>query len=1047
MNGVVFRGGTAGALERSLLGVLRDDQARVRGDLAQLARPFRIVVASGSLRAHLSLRLAREAGAWLGVRIQTLAGVAHEILERRGVRTAGREDLYPIRVRRCARDEPALRDALDDLSDGYGVVGAAVDDLLDAGFGAEHAAALDEALAERGVARESPERALVRVAARVAAAIESGEVGHRSRTLVLARETLERDASEALPSRGLAVYGFADATGVQADLLAALLRSEGAGVWLALPPDPARGAAQASEPVFGADFRARVGSGASSTHVLDETAPAQVEIWRARDPHEEARAVADALRRRLDAGAVPERLAVVARDLEPYRLALRRHLAALGVPFSGARELGPLVAAGRRLAALVDLLREGERLAAERWLEALARLASGNELTLEQRWDLQHALHQTGCATLREVAELAPRLLRLDVPHGLRADASGRATVAMRELSEARVAALVAAAQALLQRLDAWPARASLAEHAAELRSLVASLGWCDETVGHAELDAVLDDAQAPDALERAEWLEWLARALADVGRAPLGGEGGGVQVLSVMEARGLDFDHVFVLGLCRGSFPRPIREDALLPDRLRRRLRALLPDLPIKRDGFDEERFLFAQLLGAAPALTLSVPSWDVEGKPQAPSPLLDALLRGARAVAIEPAPAALRATPRERAGDAGLRATREAFAGALRVALASAGADEPGTLACARLAALAELDPRDGRRSEAGPLLGFAGSAGAGDPRAGAVSVTALEALASCPWKSFLERVLRLKPPRDARGALPSGVDQRLLGAVVHAALARIAGVHAGAFPELDALRAASPAPLAWPDADALSALLLDAARDVAAEEAIALPSYARALAQRARLFVEEARRADWMPEAPQVLGGEVNGILALDDAQGARREVRFRADRVDRAGNALRLTDYKTGRPPAGEARDPQAHAGKALEALARGALLQTAVYALAAGDGAQGRYVFLRPDLAEGARVLPTPPHADLAPRLHAALRTLLAGWDGGAFVPRLREPSDDREPFLCSRCELKDACLRGDSGVRQRLGAWAGAARSTDAERAALALWQLPEASP
>jgi RecB family exonuclease len=577
-----------------------------------------------------------------------------------------------------------------------------------------------------------------------------------------------------------------------------------------------------------------------------------------------------------------------------------------------------------------------------------------------------------------------------------------------------------------------------LAQHAEWLGALAASaLGWRDATPGRAELDAALQRAGASEPVDRSELLEWLARALDGAGRVPLGGDGGGVQVLSVMEARGLDFERIFALGLCRGSFPRPIREDALLPDRLRRRLRELLPELPIKRDGFDEERFLFAQLLTAAPVLTLSFPSWDAEGKPLAASPLLDALLR-AQPVRAAPEPSC--ATPRERAGLAGLSAPRDAFAGALRVALSNAeagtrsgvGANE---LSLARLAALAELDPHDGRRGGAGPLLGFVGAAGAGDPRGGWISVTALEDLARCPWKAFLRRVLRLKPPCDARGALPSGLDARLLGNVVHGALARIVGVRGGEFTELDALLAANPEPPQWPDADALSALLLDSAREVVADEAIALPSYAHALAERARAFVEQARRVDWALGPPLVLGGEASSALALDDACGRRREIHFRADRVDREGGALRLTDYKTGRPPA-----------KALDELAQGKLLQTAVYALAAGEGAQGRYLYLRPDLKDDARVVATPPQAELAPALRTVLHTLLAAWDAGAFVPRLREPAEDREPYACSRCELKDACSRGDSGMRLRLGAWADAPGTAPEETAAHALWRLPEAT-
>ena len=67
-------------------------------------------------------------------------------------------------------------------------------------------------------------------------------------------------------------------------------------------------------------------------------------------------------------------------------------------------------------------------------------------------------------------------------------------------------------------------------------------------------------------------------------------------------EARARTFDHLFLIGLNRDVFPRSMREDPLLPDDLRRILQRVLPDVPIKRAGFDEERYLFAQLLSARP-------------------------------------------------------------------------------------------------------------------------------------------------------------------------------------------------------------------------------------------------------------------------------------------------------------------------------------------------------------------------------------------------------------------------------------------------------------
>ena len=1050
MSGVA-QGPGARALEPDLLAFVESDQAAVRADLTRLARPLRLVVASGALRAHLAAALVRRAGRpLLGVRVQTLASLARETLERHGA-LPEREDLFPILVSRCARREPSLRAALDELANGYGAVQVGVDDLLDAGFTPDHAAALDESLAAQGLGADSSSRALVRVARDVAASL-GGELGsHRSRLFAAARDALERDADGALPSRGVAIYGFSDATGVQTDLLVTLVRELGARVWLELPPRPGLDA-DARESAFGASFRERLRAAARGETRVAAPTPARVEVWRARDPFDEARAVAGALRAAIDAGAEPERMAVIARDLAPHALALRRSLTALGVPFSGAGEPGPVSPSGRRLGALLSLLREGGDVAAERWLEALWRLpastrsgvAATSALSLERAADLRHALHARGCAALRDAAAQSERgAVRIRLPETPRADPSGRLRVERRALPADRVDASRDAAASLLRRLEGWPARDALTGHSRRLRVLVRDdLGWDVETPGMLELEEKL--ASASDAmLERAEFVDWLARELDGAMRVPIGGRGGGVALLSVMEARGLTFERVFLLGLNRGAFPRGIREDPLMPDGARRRLRDVLPDLPVKRDGFDEERFLFAQALASAEQVALSFSQWDAEGRVLAPSPLLDALTRVAEPVA-PPVPVA--ATPRERACEAGLAQPRERFGAALELALDAARAGEDvgadvAALTRARVAVLGELDPHDGRRRAAGPYLGFVGRARAQDARAGAISVTALEGLARCGWQLFLRRLLDLAPVADARGALPGGADKRLLGNVVHGALERIAASR-GSGAALDALREVAAEPLAWPEPDALDAILLEAARDVVRDESIALASYAHGLARRALPFVLEARSADWNGGAPLVLGAEVKGALLVAGPDGSPRQISFKADRVDRRGDGLRLTDYKCGAPPGKSAASPDRHAMALREGIAQGTLLQASVYAAAAGAAGQGRYLYLAPDLPDPVRELAAP---DDPERFAAVVGTLLAAWDVGAFVPRLHDPAKDREPFTCQGCDVKEACLRGDSGVRLRLGEWAARAPDTDVERAAQALWRLPEA--
>ena len=104
-----------------------------------------------------------------------------------------------------------------------------------------------------------------------------------------------------------------------------------------------------------------------------------------------------------------------------------------------------------------------------------------------------------------------------------------------------------------------------------------------------------------------------------------------GVQVLNVLEARGLSFKAVFLLGLNEKSFPRLIREDPFLSDKARTALAATLGvRLANKMDGYPEERMLFALMqASASDHLMLLTQRSDEEGKTLIPSIYLQEHLR----------------------------------------------------------------------------------------------------------------------------------------------------------------------------------------------------------------------------------------------------------------------------------------------------------------------------------------------------------------------------------------------------------------------------------
>jgi len=1058
-------------------------------DPRRLRHPVRVVVPSRSLRLHLAASMMRHFGrAVAGVSVQTLHAVALEIVESsRGVLPPS-EALYPILVHRHAREEPALRERLEDLLDGYGIVTDDVTDLLDAGFGVEHAEVIDEALGElsRFPALVERARALIRVAARTFASMDDILVGHRSQLLRRARDLLDGGPAEVLPARAVLIHGFAEATGLRTDLLEALVRHRGARVFLDEPPDPVN----PSEPDVGRRFSERLRArfeGVAPVELVDAAAstPSSVEALEAPGAHVEVRAVAERIRCLLDAGHRPESIAVVSRDVAGYRAPVRLHFGRLGIPFSGVGETGSVGATRRRVQALLDLLQRSGRAPADRWLDAAVRFDPADDRGA--RSDLRLGLRRIGVVRLEDVAE--HRAGPGDVPLSAigswhdegEADIVGRGARAGRRVLRAHdLARAVREAGRVRQRLERIQCATALGACLDQLRNLlVEELGWDRRIPECAPVFSQLERLSAelpPDfELHHADFLLLLRRALERVGTEPLGGTGGGVQVLSVMEARARTFDELFLLGLNRDVFPRSVQQDPLLPDLVRRAIAVVLPEIPVKSTGYDEERYLFAQLLSASPRVTLS---WQVstdEGKDCAPSMFVERLRWGAsefvplrvpslharppQAAASEAPPAGSARTVFEQALLSGLYAPRAEFADVLPVAFeelnralpAAVRSVRPEAAARGRLAALDEFDPRR-ESASLGPYFGFAGAlAGSGDPRRAPLYITTVEKMARCSWRTFLSKVLRLEAPPDPLEALP-GSDPRLLGMVVHRVLEGFARAASGDGPRsLAEARGREPVPVPWPERSDLEARARAAARAVLDDEGIALRGLERVLATQTLPYLERARELDWPDAAPvNIVGVELEGAIVREDAHGSPREIRFRVDRADAADGDLVLTDYKTGKPIS-EGVQQKTRNRNLLRDVGRGRNLQAVAYALAAGgDGGTGRFLFLGPELDPEAAAYPVRADAEeFVGAFDSALGAVSNAWDAGAFFPRLVQNDLQKENPECERCELAAACLRSDSGSRLRFARWVEARRGAPEalvapERALLDLWSLHE---
>ncbi|MBL8862780.1 MAG: PD-(D/E)XK nuclease family protein [Planctomycetes bacterium] len=1031
------------ALERELVRLLAAEREARRADPTLLAAPLVLVVPSDGLRVHVAGLAARAVGALAGLRFVTLAGLAHDVLARAGQPVPRGADAAAILLERAARsafpgaDERFVPAAV-----------ASITDLLDAGFEDGHLAAVLEAL-ENGdeqapLARAALETAsaVARAAALVRSALDAQGLVRAADVPALAGRAL-RAAPDSASFRAVWLHGFTDATGLQADFLAALAD---------LRPTTVLWDDAASAPRYGSALRARFRIPLAPRRDAPATPP---ESFRARGAEAEAREALRRVRRLLDAGTTPERVALVARAIAPCAADLRVHARRLAVPISSDGARGPATKEARRLQARLEVLADPREVALDRWFAAqeqrppdalaleigLRSLGAGR---LGDVADLDAAAALGGRSTLR----LPLRVARERNDAAQRRDAQDETREqpgpgedsaadepeepaagdgASRWLPRAAIEAAIEAARAFAQHaVDARP-EAPAAEHAQRLSGLLARLG---APAGDPLLDAV--HALAADLgpafrTTPAEFHAALARRASALVDTPLAGSGGGVQVLDAAAARARGFEHVFVLGLNAGVFPVAAHEDPLLSDEARARLAPLLPDLAPRRARTEEESAVFAQLLACAEHVTLSWLVADDEDELLSPSPLLDSAgLRQPEVVEVcaspttPPAGERVAAPLHEHALCAAREGTREEAEGVLALALSAARAAhglDPGPaarIAAARAAAARELDRAPGPPEPLGPFFGAAGAGRLEVRTRRELAVTTLENVARCPWQAFLGHVLGLKPPLDPLLDAPT-LDARATGSVAHALLEETAPAQRVRLEDVEEQPGAPPA---WPSDEVLRARAHDHAARILREEGRHAPGLDALVAARALELVASARRLDVEDGSLRVLAAEVDARWPL----AAGRTLVFRADRAERADGRLRLVDWKSGRV-FGDFAKPATRAKHAREGLRSGDHLQAFVYALAAGEG---RYVALHPDFgSDDRRVFAlTTDTEGLGADFEQALEQLLATWDAGAFFPRLEEHGGTRENVACAHCELTAACVRGDSGARLRFAALA-----------------------
>ncbi len=509
----------------------------------------------------------------------------------------------------------------------------------------------------------------------------------------------------------------------------------------------------------------------------------------------------------------------------------------------------------------------------------------------------------------------------------------------------------------------------------------------------------------------------------------------GGPSVLSVMSARGLSYSVAVVPGLVEKQFPLHRRQDPILLDFERERLNAQRgsdprSELPLRGPGIDEERLLFRLAVGSArDVLILTYPRLDpATARPRVPSVfVLDALneITGVRHdyAKLEESRAVTRVPLSRRfPNDRRHALTREEFDGcSVLEAIATGNVAE-----IAYLVGEGEpLRPRlrmeltrwskpyftefDGVLSSDEALEASSGLSGftpTGHEPSRAVSATALEEYARCPFRFYVRRVLGIEPWEEPVDALEFAPIDR--GSLYHEILERF----------LRDMRSSDRLPL---DESALDDLLKLADR-TANSDRWSLAGYpgARAMELRGLRLNLSVWLRDEITDVSGLLpahfevrfGGSGNGgddgeisteeRVLFDAGEGVAIEFGGRIDRIDisRDGRKAKVIDYKTG-------------SGKGVKKpLDRGRHLQLPVYLLAADSLLRPTHPGVRTEEAEyrfvtgGRRGNPVAFSASLLDErmddLRTTIRHLIHGISSGMFFPY-------PEKTLCGYCDYARAC--------------------------------------
>jgi hypothetical protein len=485
------------------------------------------------------------------------------------------------------------------------------------------------------------------------------------------------------------------------------------------------------------------------------------EVIAARDEDSELEAVAARVRELVDDDTPPDRIAVIARDGRPYVDLAVRALAAAGVPATARRRIALLtIPVVRAVVALLEAAAAGWSRHALAGLGAQPYFAADLDVRV-----INYVGYRQRITGLAAWSAAFDRLL---------AEARAADEAAERE-HEWRPRSLPAAwVERARERFAGFAGVASPMDHT---RPLAGWLAWLDDwltrdpwrieercarvpgdrwqivrldLLGWRQLRLVVADWAEAERSWPGDGVALTAAAFLERLRIMLGGDvalwtetARGVVVAEALAASHRSFDHVFLVGMNAGQFPRRAPSSLLLAERDRQALRAAGLPLETAPEWEARERTLFRTLVGGARrSLTVSYRRLDDLGGLANPSAFVEALGEVCR---LEERWAARLAVCR----------TAELAAHAHRVARVE------------RERAMGRPSPWNGQITSPS-LQGWL------NERFGSEYVwspTSLEAYAKCPWAWFSERLLHLAVHQDP----DEDMDALVRGSVLHDALRR--------------------------------------------------------------------------------------------------------------------------------------------------------------------------------------------------------------------------------------------------------------------------------